>query len=68
MIKDLLGVEKFQKGITRFLSENAYKAVGRDALWASLPTYVDHGADEERLSAVMEGWLLNEGMPEVIIR
>ncbi|KAI6175278.1 Glutamyl aminopeptidase [Aphelenchoides bicaudatus] len=67
MIKDLLGVEKFQKGITRFLSDNAYKAVGRESLWQALPTFVDHGAEEERLSTVMEGWLLNEGMPEVII-
>jgi hypothetical protein len=54
--------------ISRFLSENAFRAIDREALWSALPTFVDHGAEEERLSTVMEGWLLNEGMPEVIIR
>jgi hypothetical protein len=33
-----------------------------------MPTFVDHGAEEEKLSAVLDGWLLNEGMPEVILR
>lgn len=40
----------------------------RESLWSALPTFVDHGAEEEKLADVMDGWLLNEGMPEVIIR
>lgn len=32
-----------------------------------MPAYADHGAERERLSDVMEGWLVNEGIPEVIV-
>src|SRR5689334_22172147 len=83
MIKDLLGAFDFRAGITkfdfikdlkshkssfRFLKKNAFKSIDRANLWASLPAYADHGAENERLSDVMETWLLNEGMPEVILR
>uniref|UniRef100_A0A914Z364 Aminopeptidase n=1 Tax=Panagrolaimus superbus TaxID=310955 RepID=A0A914Z364_9BILA len=67
MIKDLLGAFDFKAGITRYLKKNAYKSVTKESLWKSLPTYADHGAENEKLSDVMESWLINEGMPEVII-
>ncbi|KAI6214217.1 Glutamyl aminopeptidase [Aphelenchoides besseyi] len=67
MIKDLLGLEKFRQGVTRFLAENSFKAVKRDDLWSALPAFADHGAEEERLSTVIEGWLLNRGIPEIIL-
>uniref|UniRef100_A0A914E1T3 Aminopeptidase n=1 Tax=Acrobeloides nanus TaxID=290746 RepID=A0A914E1T3_9BILA len=67
MIKDLLGAFDFRAGITKFLKKNAFKSIDRANLWASLPAYADHGAENERLSDVMETWLLNEGMPEVIL-
>lgn len=37
-------------------------------LFASLPVYADHGAENERLDEIIETWLLNEGMPEVTVR
>uniref|UniRef100_A0AC35ESX2 Aminopeptidase n=1 Tax=Panagrolaimus sp. PS1159 TaxID=55785 RepID=A0AC35ESX2_9BILA len=67
MIKDLLGAFDFKAGITRYLKKNAYKSVTKDSLWKSLPTFADHGAENEKLCDVMESWLINEGMPEIII-
>ncbi|KAE9553802.1 hypothetical protein FO519_002972 [Halicephalobus sp. NKZ332] len=67
MIKDLLGSFDFRAGISRYLKKNSYKSVTKEILWSSLPTYADHGAENEKLSDVMESWLMNEGMPEVLI-
>uniref|UniRef100_A0A7E4W0V3 Peptidase_M1 domain-containing protein n=1 Tax=Panagrellus redivivus TaxID=6233 RepID=A0A7E4W0V3_PANRE len=67
MIKDLLGPIEFKAGISRYLKKNAFKSVSSDSLWASLPTFADHGAENEKLADVIEPWLINEGMPEVII-
>uniref|UniRef100_A0A1I7XE56 Peptidase_M1 domain-containing protein n=1 Tax=Heterorhabditis bacteriophora TaxID=37862 RepID=A0A1I7XE56_HETBA len=67
MIRDLVSDFDFRSGVRRYLRKNAYRSVSRDELWASLPAYADHGAEHERLSEVMEGWLVNEGVPEVTI-
>ncbi|CAI4221100.1 unnamed protein product [Auanema sp. JU1783] len=67
MIKDLVSDYDFRSGVRRYLRRNAFRAVSRDDLWASLPAYADHGAENERLSDVMESWLVNEGLPVVII-
>ncbi|KAI6239640.1 Glutamyl aminopeptidase [Aphelenchoides fujianensis] len=48
MIKDLLGVEKFRQGITRFLSENSFKARAADQ-----NNYVVYLADSWNASAVL---------------
>lgn len=52
----------------RFLKTNAYKSVGRSALWRAMPVHTDHGTESEKLENVIEPWLLNDGMPEVIVR
>lgn len=52
----------------RYLRRNAFRSVGRQDLWASLPAFADHGAENEKLADVMESWLLNEGIPEVLVR
>ncbi|CAD5219017.1 unnamed protein product [Bursaphelenchus okinawaensis] len=67
MIKDLLGVETFREGITKFLKTNSYNAVDTNSIWESFAVFADHGVEEERLSHVMQSWIENVGMPEVII-
>lgn len=67
MIRDLVSDFEFRSGIRRYLRRNAYRSVSRQELWESMPAYADHGAERERLSDVMEGWLVNEGIPEVIV-
>ncbi|VDK45256.1 unnamed protein product [Anisakis simplex] len=68
MIRDLVSENDFHDGVRKYLKKNAFKAVGRDALWNSMPAYADHGIEIERLEDVIEPWLVNAGMPEVIIR
>ena len=41
--------------------------MSRDELWESLPSHADHGAEQEPLSKVMEGWLVNGGIPTVTV-
>uniref|UniRef100_A0A183UU57 Peptidase_M1 domain-containing protein n=1 Tax=Toxocara canis TaxID=6265 RepID=A0A183UU57_TOXCA len=67
MIKDLVSDVDFRDGVRKYLKKNAFKSVGRDALWNSMPAYADHGVETERLEDVIEPWLVNAGMPEVII-
>ena len=63
-----LSDEIFELSIAhRYLRKNAYRSVSREDLFASLPAYADHGADQELLSIVMEGWLINQGLPEVTV-
>lgn len=52
----------------RYLKNNAFKAVGREALWKALPKHVTFGTEQEILENVIEPWLINNGMPEVTIR
>lgn len=33
-----------------------------------MPAYTDHGMESERLESVVEPWLVNDGIPEVIVR
>ncbi|GMT23881.1 hypothetical protein PFISCL1PPCAC_15178 [Pristionchus fissidentatus] len=67
MIRDLVSAFDFSAGIKRYIRNNAYGAVTRLDLFASLPVYADHGAENERLDEIIETWLLNEGMPEVTV-
>uniref|UniRef100_A0A1I7S331 Peptidase_M1 domain-containing protein n=1 Tax=Bursaphelenchus xylophilus TaxID=6326 RepID=A0A1I7S331_BURXY len=67
MIKDLLGVEMFREGITKFLKDNSYKSISTDNIWDSFPTFADHGVEDERLSDVMKSWLEKKGLPEIIL-
>ncbi|VDO21566.1 unnamed protein product [Haemonchus placei] len=67
MIRDLVSDFEFRAGVRRYLRKNAYRSVARQELWESMPAYADHGAEHERLSQVMEGWLVNEGIPELNI-
>ncbi|GMS95317.1 hypothetical protein PENTCL1PPCAC_17492, partial [Pristionchus entomophagus] len=67
MIRDLVSSFDFSAGIKRYIRNNAYGAVTRVDLFASLPVYADHGAENERLDEIIETWLLNEGMPEVTV-
>lgn len=39
----------------------------RSSLWAAMPAFADHGAEKERLEKVLEGWLLNQGIPQVTV-
>lgn len=52
----------------RYLTNNAYKCVSRKELWESLTTYAFHGTQNEILQQIIEPWLINEGIPEVIAR
>ncbi|KAK6747597.1 hypothetical protein RB195_000658 [Necator americanus] len=65
MIRDLVSEFEFRAGVRRYLRKNAYRSVSRQELWESMPAYADHGAEQQRLSDVMEGWLVNEGIPEL---
>ena len=81
MVRNLVSDFDFRAGVRRFvcqtklsnypffryLRKNAYRSVSREDLFASLPAYADHGADQELLSVVMEGWLINQGLPEVTV-
>ncbi|KHJ96040.1 hypothetical protein OESDEN_04003 [Oesophagostomum dentatum] len=67
MIRDLVSEFEFRTGIRRYLRKNAYRSVSRQELWESMPAYADHGAEQQRLSDVMEGWLVNEGIPEITV-
>ncbi|KIH55428.1 hypothetical protein ANCDUO_14415 [Ancylostoma duodenale] len=67
MIRDLVSDFEFRSGVRRYLRKNAYRSVSRQELWESMPAYADHGAEQQRLSDVMEGWLVNEGIPELSI-
>uniref|UniRef100_A0A0N4ZHT9 Peptidase_M1 domain-containing protein n=1 Tax=Parastrongyloides trichosuri TaxID=131310 RepID=A0A0N4ZHT9_PARTI len=67
MIQQLIGNDNFQDGIIRYLSKNAYRSVDRNSLWNSLPKYTSWGKETETLSSIMESWLVNPGIPEVII-
>ncbi|PAV83731.1 hypothetical protein WR25_25116 [Diploscapter pachys] len=67
MIRNLVSDFDFRAGVRRYLRKNAYRSVSREDLFASLPAYADHGADQELLSVVMEGWLINQGLPEVTV-
>ncbi|CAD6193501.1 unnamed protein product [Caenorhabditis auriculariae] len=65
MIRDLVSDFDFKAGVRRYLRRFAYRSVARDDLFNSLPAYADHGAEQEKLSDVLEGWFVNEGLPEV---
>uniref|UniRef100_A0A8R1DPV7 Aminopeptidase n=1 Tax=Caenorhabditis japonica TaxID=281687 RepID=A0A8R1DPV7_CAEJA len=67
MIRDLVSDYDFKAAVRRYLRRNAYRSVSRDDLFASLPAYADHGAEQKKLSNVLEGWLVNEGLPEVTL-
>lgn len=65
---DYLKPVKYFTVCSRFLKTNAYKSIGRSALWKAMPAYTDHGLENKKLENVIESWLLNDGMPEVIVR
>ncbi|CAG9538140.1 unnamed protein product [Cercopithifilaria johnstoni] len=67
MMRDLVGENNFREGVRRFLKTNAYKSIGRSALWKAMPAYTDHGLENKKLENVIEPWLLNDGMPEVMV-
>ncbi|KAE9415971.1 hypothetical protein Angca_008383 [Angiostrongylus cantonensis] len=67
MIRNLVSDSEFHTGVRRYLRKNAYRSVSRHELWESMPAHADYGAEKERLSVVMEGWLVNEGIPEVSV-
>ncbi|CAB3406551.1 unnamed protein product [Caenorhabditis bovis] len=67
MIRDLVTDFDFKAAVRRYLRKNAYRSVSRDDLFSSLPGYADHGADQEKLNDVLEGWFVNEGIPEVTL-
>jgi aminopeptidase N len=68
MLKDLLGTFDFRAGMTRYLKQFAYKTVSAKELWSCLPTYaMDHGADQVKIAELMESWLTNRGVPEVMV-
>ncbi|VDK81663.1 unnamed protein product [Onchocerca ochengi] len=67
MICDLVGENNFREGVKRFLETNAYKSIGRSALWKAMPAFTNHGLENKKLENVIEPWLLNDGMPEVMI-
>ncbi|WKY05901.1 hypothetical protein Q1695_006256 [Nippostrongylus brasiliensis] len=67
MIRDLVSDFEFRAGVRRYLRKNAYRSVSRQELWESMPAHAGHGAEHERLSDVMEGWLVNEGIPELSV-
>ncbi|VIO86962.1 Uncharacterized protein BM_BM7005 [Brugia malayi] len=67
MMCDLVGKDNFREGVRRFLKTNAYKSIGRSALWKAMPAYTDHGLQNKKLENVIEPWLLNDGMPEVLV-
>uniref|UniRef100_A0A1I7W1C3 Peptidase_M1 domain-containing protein n=1 Tax=Loa loa TaxID=7209 RepID=A0A1I7W1C3_LOALO len=67
MMCDLVGENNFREGVRRFLKTNAYKSIGRSALWKAMPAYTDHGLENKKLENVIEPWLLNDGMPEVMV-
>ncbi|CAO4374234.1 unnamed protein product [Caenorhabditis nigoni] len=67
MLRDLVSDFDFKAAVRRYLRKNAYRSVSRDDLFSSLPAYADHGADQEKLNYVLEGWFVNEGLPEVTL-
>uniref|UniRef100_A0A0N5AKQ4 Peptidase_M1 domain-containing protein n=1 Tax=Syphacia muris TaxID=451379 RepID=A0A0N5AKQ4_9BILA len=67
MIKSLVGDRQFRLSVQRYLKNNAFKAVGREALWVAMPNHVKFGGDQQSLEEIIEPWLVNSGMPEVII-
>uniref|UniRef100_A0A915PBQ1 Aminopeptidase n=1 Tax=Setaria digitata TaxID=48799 RepID=A0A915PBQ1_9BILA len=67
MMRDLVGENNFREGVRRFLKINAYKSVDRCALWEAMPSYAAHGAENKKLEDIIEPWLLNDGMPEVMV-
>ncbi|VDP15298.1 unnamed protein product [Onchocerca flexuosa] len=68
MIRDLVGENNFREGVRRFLKTNAYKSIGRSALWKAMPAFTSHGLENKKLENVIEPWLLNDGIPEVMVR
>ena len=67
MLRDLVSDFDFKAAVRRYLRKNAYRSVSRDDLFSSLPAYADHGAEQEKLNFVLEGWFVNEGLPEVTL-
>uniref|UniRef100_A0A1I7TFV9 Aminopeptidase n=1 Tax=Caenorhabditis tropicalis TaxID=1561998 RepID=A0A1I7TFV9_9PELO len=67
MLRDLVSDFDFKAAVRRYLRKNAYRSVSRDDLFASLPAYADHGAEQEKLFSVLEGWFVNEGLPEITL-
>ncbi|OZC09067.1 peptidase family M1 [Onchocerca flexuosa] len=67
MIRDLVGENNFREGVRRFLKTNAYKSIGRSALWKAMPAFTSHGLENKKLENVIEPWLLNDGIPEVMV-
>uniref|UniRef100_A0A0K0EX03 Peptidase_M1 domain-containing protein n=1 Tax=Strongyloides venezuelensis TaxID=75913 RepID=A0A0K0EX03_STRVS len=67
MIENLVGISTFQECIVKYLSQNAFKSVNRDALFKALPEYILWGKEKEKLERILESWLENRGIPEVII-
>lgn len=52
----------------RYLKNYAFKSVNEESLWSSLPTFAQHGAESQTLSKIINSWLYNDGLPELIIR
>ncbi|CEF71069.1 Peptidase M1, membrane alanine aminopeptidase, N-terminal domain-containing protein [Strongyloides ratti] len=67
MIENLIGIDSFQNSMINYLSNNAYKSVDRNELYEALPKFIIWGKETSDFKKVLETWLNNPGIPEVII-
>uniref|UniRef100_A0A0K0EGJ2 Nuclear receptor domain-containing protein n=1 Tax=Strongyloides stercoralis TaxID=6248 RepID=A0A0K0EGJ2_STRER len=67
MIENLIGEDSFQNSMINYLSNNAYKSVDRKDLYKALPEYIYWGKEKKNFNEVLETWVNNPGIPEVII-
>ncbi|XP_046631005.1 aminopeptidase N-like [Daphnia pulicaria] len=69
MCADIIGLETFQRGLTRYLNDNAYGNAGQDNLWAALQTQAD--SENVILPAtvkeIMDTWTFKMGFPYVTV-
>ncbi|KAI9551545.1 hypothetical protein GHT06_021878 [Daphnia sinensis] len=69
MCADFIGFETFQRGLTRYLNDNAYGNAGQDNLWAALQTQAD--SENVLLPAtvkeIMDTWTFKMGFPLITV-
>ncbi|EFX81628.1 hypothetical protein DAPPUDRAFT_317254 [Daphnia pulex] len=69
MCADFIGFDTFQRGLTRYLNDNAYGNAGQDNLWAALQTQADleNVVLPATIKEIMDTWTYKMGFPYITV-
>ncbi|CAJ0579771.1 unnamed protein product, partial [Mesorhabditis spiculigera] len=67
MITNLVSDFDFRTGLKRYVDKFGFSSADRVGLFSVLPWGATHGAEPQALADVLEPWLVNPGIPEVVV-